>query len=93
MIVLDVLPDSRLQTSKGVTRGPGGNWVPIFCAMCGSPGGLVPEENVTFAFYLCNPCAETHGQIAGTMMIPDEVFWQDVAAEQVGKKQSTPEGG
>jgi len=85
--VPELLPDSRLQVAKGVVRGPGGNWVPIFCANCGGPGGYVPEENMTFAFWLCNACAETFGPIAATMMVPDEVFWAEVAAERAAKEK------
>jgi hypothetical protein len=53
----DTLPDSRLKQSKGLVHGgPAGqfrmNWVPIYCANCGAAGGLVPEENKTFAFWL-----------------------------------------
>ena len=66
-------------------RGPGGNWVPIFCANCHTPGGRVPEENMTFAFWLCNPCWEKYGAPAALMVSPDEVFWSEVAAEQAAK--------
>lgn len=38
---------------------------------------------MTFMFYLCNKCAETHGQIAGTMMMPDEVFFEKLRLEQL----------
>lgn len=82
----DILPDCRLRvlhTPKGVIHSPMGNWVPIFCANCGGPGGAVPEENMTFVFYLCNACAEQHGEIAGTMLMPDEVFWEKLKQEQL----------
>ena len=29
---------------------------------------------MTFMFYLCNSCVESHGPIAGTFMTPDDVF-------------------
>jgi len=45
----------------------------------------VPEENMTFLFYLCNTCAETYGAIANTMMMPDEVFWERIKQEQLEK--------
>jgi hypothetical protein len=80
----DLLPDSRMKTpSAGVNRGRAGTWLPVFCANCGADGGLVPEENMTFCFYLCNTCAETHGQIAGMMLMPDEVFFAKVAEAQL----------
>jgi hypothetical protein len=59
--------------------------VPIFCANCGKPGGYVPSENCTFAFYLCNPCAEKWSPLAGTLAVPDEVFWQKVKDAQIEK--------
>ena len=80
-----LLPDTRLRNTKNVVRGAGMNWVPIFCANCGADGGLVPEENCNFAFYLCNPCAEKFGDIEGTYIEPDAVFWQRVKEEQLAK--------
>ena len=80
--MIEILPDSRTISGRGAIRGPGGSWTPIFCANCGTAGGRVPEENMTFAFWLCNPCWEKHGAIAGTMVTPDEVFWAEVAEEQ-----------
>jgi hypothetical protein len=82
---VEILPDSRANIAHGVIRGPHGNWLPIFCANCGTKGGLVPEENMTFAFWLCDPCWEKHGAIAATYVLPDEVFWAEVAAEQQGQ--------
>jgi len=82
---LNLLPDSRCSrvfTSKGVVFRYGVPWIPIFCANCGCDGGLVPEENTTFAFYLCQGCEDKFGQIAGTYMMPDEVFWAKVKESQ-----------
>lgn len=79
----DLLPDSRARETKGRVFTPHGAFVPVFCANCGAPGGHCPEENMTFMFYLCNKCAETHGQIAGTLMMPDEVFFEKVREEQL----------
>jgi len=82
----NILPDSRLKTPhtpKGMIHGPGGTWIPIFCANCGAQGGHCPEENMNFLFYLCNKCAETHGAIAGLMLMPDEVFFEKVKQEQM----------
>lgn len=77
-MAIDILPDSRPQVARAVKAYRALNWVPIFCANCGADGGMVPEENMTFAFYLCQPCADRWGAIAGTYMEPDEVFWKKV---------------
>lgn len=79
----DILPDCRARDPKGATPGPGGSWIPISCASCKRDGGLVPEQNMTFVFWLCAPCAETYGKIAGLMFMPDEVFWEQVKQEQL----------
>jgi hypothetical protein len=79
----DILPSSLTKVTKNVISVQGEPWKPIFCANCGKDGGWVPEKNCDFAFYLCQPCADKHGSIAGTMMVPDEVFWARVKAEQV----------
>jgi hypothetical protein len=86
----NILPDSRLR-NNGTPQGSkvinGMNFVPIFCANCGAPGGFVPEENMTFAFYLCdvrqNGCYEKHGVAAHFLAIPDRVFWQKVKEAQI----------
>ena len=82
-----VLPDSRCLDPKGLIRSKAGMWVPVFCANCGKPGGMVPEANMTFAFYLCNYCVEVHGAVANTMLVPDEVFWAEMAQEATQKKE------
>ena len=46
----------------------------------------MPEETKTFAFYLCAPCAEVWSPMAGTMLVPDEVFWQRVKDEQIARE-------
>ena len=65
------------------------SFVPIFCANCGASGGFVPEENMTFAFYLCNEqqngCFEKYGIPAHALAIPDQVFWQKVKEAQLEK--------
>lgn len=53
--------------------------IPIFCANCGAPWGMVPEKHITFAFALCDKCFETHGAPAHLHMEPDRVFWERVA--------------
>ena len=81
----NILPDCRLKTAPAINRGILGTWEPVFCANCGADGGMCPAENMTFLFYLCNKCAEAHGHIAGTMLMPDEVFYQKLADEQIDK--------
>lgn len=80
-----LLPDSRAKEAKNVTLFRGVNWRPIFCANCGADGGKVPEENCTFAFYLCDPCAVKWAPLANTLAVPDEVFWQKVKEAQLEK--------
>lgn len=82
-MVSDVLPSSRLQRAIGSVRRPDGWWQPIFCANCGGDGGLVPEENATFAFYLCNSCAATYGDLAHTYMMPDAEYFRKVSEVQL----------
>lgn len=85
-----ILPESRLRDRlKGVVRGlfmgVSINWCPVFCANCAKPHGYVPEENMTFAFWLCDECAEKWGPHAGLMLMPDQVFWRKVMEEQLDK--------
>jgi hypothetical protein len=81
----NLLPDCRAQSSRRINRGMAGTWIPVYCANCGADGGQIPEQNMTFLFYLCNACAETYGQIAGTLQMPDEVFFQQLADEQMAR--------
>jgi|GEM_PF-6067877 len=85
-----VLPDSRLAAPKctvmcdwpmpdATTRRIEAE--PIYCANCGKFHGYVPRENTTFAFWLCEPCYEKFGAIAGLTAVPDEEFWQKVHEE------------
>lgn len=78
----NLLPDSRPKVQRNIIKLNGANWCPIFCANCGKDGGLVPEENMTFAFYLCESCAEKWSPLVDTYMVPDEVFWQKVREEK-----------
>jgi hypothetical protein len=79
---MDLLPDSRAKHVKRIFRF-GQAWVPVFCANCGKEGGMCPEENMTFIFYQCSSCHEKLGHITGTMVMPDEVFYQKLAQEQL----------
>ena len=85
----DILPDSRAKNVKGRISVKGTSYVPIYCANCGTDGGGVPEEHITFAFYLCNKCAETWGPVAGTYMEPDAVFFEKVKQAQIAEKVPT----
>src|SRR5258706_1583786 len=79
----DILPDSRARETKGRIFTPNGTWVPVFCANCGKDGGSCPEENMTFLFYICPKCFETYGKITGTMVMPDEIFYERLRQEQI----------
>jgi hypothetical protein len=83
----ELLPNSIPRERKIDTHisSHGNNWIYIFCASCGTDGGRVLENECDFAFYLCNDCAEKFGQIDGTYMVPDEVFWQKLADAQMEK--------
>jgi hypothetical protein len=87
----DVLPDSRLLSSRVAVSGTHPyadgkiNWVQVFCANCGTPYGYVPEQNCSFACWLCTPCAEKWGTQFGDSLVPDEVFWKRVQAEMLDK--------
>jgi hypothetical protein len=80
---VDILPDCRTKTPTGRKMHMGLSYVPIFCAGCHVSGPYVPEENTTFAFWLCHECEGKWAPIAGTMAVPDEVFFQKVADEQM----------
>jgi len=78
----EILPDCRAKEGHGAIPSLMGYWVPVFCANCGKEGPAV-TEGATFLFWLCNTCATTHGQIAGTMLMPDEVYFEQVKQEQI----------
>lgn len=82
----EILPDSRasfIATPKHATFDLGMFWVPIYCASCHREGGKVPEENMTFAFWICQDCEPKYGQLTAMMMVPDAVFWETVKQEQL----------
>jgi hypothetical protein len=80
--VADILPDSRTRGGHGSIRSPFGNQIPVYCANCGCEWGMVREDMMTFAFVLCQPCADKMGPIAHTYQEPDAVFWQRAAEAQ-----------
>ncbi len=88
------LPDSRAREAKNRVVQFGVWCVPVYCANCGCDGGVVPEENTTYIFYLCNGCADKHGRIEGTYAEPDAIFWEKVKQAQVekyGRELTAPE--
>jgi hypothetical protein len=81
----NILPDSRARVVRNRVNVHGTIYIPIFCANCGADGGGVPEEHMTYAFYLCTPCCEKWGHIAGTYVEPDAVFHEKVRQAQLEK--------
>lgn len=78
-----VLPNSVPREIKGFTMRNGIPWINIFCANCGCDGGQIPEDTKDFAFYLCVACGEKWAPLAGTYLVPDEVFWEKVKQVQL----------
>lgn len=84
----NLLPNCLTQSPKiDYSLGKAGDWLYLFCANCGADGGRVQETDLPqqFAFYLCQPCADKYGQVAGTYMEPDAVFWEKVKQAQLEK--------
>ena len=88
--MVEVLPNSLGRFPKE-DRGIGlaGTWYILYCASCGEEGGRVLENYLPeqFAFYLCTPCAEKYGEVAGCTATPDDVFFkkvQEAMIEQYG---------
>jgi hypothetical protein len=90
----DVLPDSRARVRRGIVRvvfaGEARNMVPIFCASCGAPQGLVEERFVTFAFMTCDECDRKYGVVAGVMCEPNAALWERVREAQERDPVRTP---
>lgn len=85
--VPDILPDSRLKTivtPRNAVMEGGMEWVPAFCANCGKKEGRVVLNDAS-VFVLCDLCHETHGQIAGQMAMPEEVYYAHVVEAQQDK--------
>src|SRR4051812_40234734 len=87
---MDVLPDSRLSSSRGEVLAdwplPNGKTMrltlqPIYCFNCGKPNGYVPKETVSFVSWLCLPCAEKYGEQAALWQSSDQEFWRAVGEE------------
>src|SRR5207245_5676494 len=78
----DIRPDSRARDEKGAIWVDSKWLVPIYCMSCGDPAGYsLPKETCTFVGWLCNDCVETYGLMAGMWLMPDEVFWEEMAGE------------
>jgi hypothetical protein len=92
----EILPSSRLERAN---RGKGkyySGWswmVPVFCAMCGTEWGHVPEEFNTFDCWLCNECAEKYGDVLGAYLMPDEVMQQAIANDLAEKRREAVRKG
>lgn len=82
---VNILPDSRTRIVRGSVPTKRGNMVPISCANCGAPRGYVDEKMCTFAFALCEPCAEQFGDDAHFYKEPDAVFWARCAEAQANE--------
>lgn len=85
----NVLPDCRTRARTGATVIQGCKVVPLYCGHCYKLAGYVQEELITGAFYLCPPCAETHGDPLHCYKEPEEVFWERVRNAQA--EQEIPE--
>jgi hypothetical protein len=84
MTMADLLPDSRPRLVRGARLGAdGAYWIPIYCYNCGVAGGSVPEQNMRFVSWLCKECAATYAVAQNELLMPDEVFWELVAQEQM----------
>lgn len=88
---VDILPDCRTTVVRGVTRSPMGNLVQIYCANCGTHMGMVNEKQITFAFALCQPCADVFGHDAHFYQEPDAEFFARCAHELAEAEITTPE--
>ena len=88
----DVAPDSRARNPTGcvfVQTPSGGMWMePVACVSCSREGGLVPQQNIEFICWVCDPCADkgyTRDLPPGTFTSPDEHVWLEALREQVEK--------
>lgn len=73
-MAIDILPDSRTGRIIGGIKIRGIESRPVYCANCGKPEGYVPV-GMTYAFFLCDPCAGKYGNDAHFMREPDEKFF------------------
>jgi len=70
------IPDSRVKgplRSRTTFTGPGGKlFERVYCANCGGDGGAILASWSPHVFYLCDPCAQTHGNLP-LPQLPDEL--------------------
>jgi hypothetical protein len=87
-----LLPSSVPREIKGVTfrrhplLGTQIAYIKIYCANCGRFSGEIPEATKDFAFWLCDPCAEKWSPIAGTYLVPDEVWFERNKQEMIARE-------
>ena len=86
-----ILPDTRTKVVRGSIPSKLGNLIPVHCANCGKPHGMVNEHDITFAFALCDPCAEVYGHDAHFYVEPDAVHFERCAEAMREMGVSTPE--
>jgi hypothetical protein len=86
----NILPDSRPRERRGAIRTPQGTFVPVYCANCGKPYGMVPESHITHVFALCDHgCAGKYGDAAHAYVDPDAVY-RDLACAEAIEKYGRP---
>jgi hypothetical protein len=85
----EILPNSLASDkTRGVVFRDGEPYLPLYCANCNKDSGTFVRDTElpdNFAFYLCDPCGDKWGGLAGYMLSPDEAFWATVKAEQIEK--------
>jgi hypothetical protein len=84
---MNFLPDSRSRSRTGAIPSVLGTQIPVYCANCGVSWGMVREEDMTFAFVLCQACADKYGDIVHTYSEPDAVFWARAQEAQLEEHQ------
>ena len=83
----NILPNSIARDKLNGKYHKGMWWIPLHCANCHKAnGGMVPEESMKHAFWLCNDCWGTYGKVAHTMYTPDEAFWNKLAEDDGNSK-------
>jgi hypothetical protein len=59
-----LLPDSRVAPlTRRTVSGPFGTMEEIFCASCATSGGLISQDYIEVAFYLCDDCVFRYGKL------------------------------
>jgi hypothetical protein len=86
-VALDILPDSRTRARTGIIRTDKGDYVPIFCASCGKPQGMVPARLITHVTALCDTggCAEKYGNTANALLMDPDGEYRIKLGEEITK--------